>query len=93
MREQFHQQNHGFVGIIIQPQNSVAKCFAEKVTTCITLKNNTVLLQNLLQLHINIRFVDGFSIILPKNRANGLVKKSFNFNTRYDKTNPTQILA
>ncbi len=32
-------------------------------------------------------------IILPKNRANGLVKKSFNFNTRYDKTNPTQILA
>lgn len=32
-------------------------------------------------------------IILPKNRANGLVKKSFNFNTRYDKTNQTQILA
>jgi hypothetical protein len=33
------------------------------------------------------------NIIVPKNRANGLVKKSFNFNTRYDKTNPTQILA
>lgn len=32
-------------------------------------------------------------IIVPKNRTNGLVKKSFNFNTRYDKTNPTQILA
>lgn len=32
-------------------------------------------------------------IILPKNRANGLVKKSFNFNTRYDKTNTTQILV
>jgi len=33
------------------------------------------------------------TIIVPKNRANGFVKKSFNFNTRYDKTNPTQILA
>ena len=32
-------------------------------------------------------------IILPNNRANGLVKNSFNFNTRYDKTNTTQILA
>gem|GEM_PF-4744048 len=33
------------------------------------------------------------TIILPNNRANGLVKNSFNFNTRYDKTNTTQILA
>jgi len=33
------------------------------------------------------------NIILPNNRANGLVKNSFNFNTRYDKTNTTQILA
>ncbi len=33
------------------------------------------------------------NIILPKNRANGLVKKTLNFNTRYEKTNPTQIHA
>ena len=32
-------------------------------------------------------------IMVPKNRANGLVKKSLNFNPRYEKTNPTQILA
>jgi len=40
-----------------------------------------------------LKAINGGFIILPNNRANGLVKNSFNFNTRYDKTNTTQILA